>query len=283
MRCAVPTKQKKDTVRGFYFIMEKKSDRIWNLVIIAGLVLLTGAGIRSLMKSAEPPAAVTVRVPVLSDSTEPDLQRIPEHTPSEQQTGAASEPPAQQSNYKTPDTNLNTADEAALRNVSGVGAVLAKRIVDYRTRIGGFTRRAQLLEITGIGENLAAQIMAQFTIPDELPPETTAAPVTNPPETASRHQTAERTVQQTEPAEPEPPQKRDLNEATEAELLEVPGMTPERAAAILDMRERLHGFKSLRELILCDHLTGSYITETIAQYFYVAEAETQPSLDSAAG
>lgn len=263
--------------------MEKKSDRIWNLVIIAGLVLLTGAGIRSLMKSAEPPAAVTVRVPVLSDSTEPDLQRIPEHTPSEQQTGAASEPPAQQSNYKTPDTNLNTADEAALRNVSGVGAVLAKRIVDYRTRIGGFTRRAQLLEITGIGENLAAQIMAQFTIPDELPPETTAAPVTNPPETASRHQTAERTVRQTEPAEPEPPQKRDLNEATEAELLEVPGMTPERAAAILDMRERLHGFKSLRELILCDHLTGSYITETIAQYFYVAEAETQPSLDSAAG
>lgn len=47
--------------------------------------------------------------------------------------------------------NLNTADQAALETVPGLGPVKAGAIVAYRTEIGGFTSIDQLLEVTGIG------------------------------------------------------------------------------------------------------------------------------------
>lgn len=47
--------------------------------------------------------------------------------------------------------NLNTADQAALESVPGLGPVKAGAIVAYRTEIGGFTSIDQLLEVTGIG------------------------------------------------------------------------------------------------------------------------------------
>ena len=47
--------------------------------------------------------------------------------------------------------NLNTADQAILETVPGLGPVKAGAIVAYRTEIGGFTSIDQLLEVTGIG------------------------------------------------------------------------------------------------------------------------------------
>ncbi|MCR5306260.1 MAG: helix-hairpin-helix domain-containing protein [Oscillospiraceae bacterium] len=257
----------------------KKVDRIWDLIIAVCLALLIGAGIRSMLRSPKQPAAVTVNAPSLPDSTVPDKRSTPEQAETHRAVPSAEEPEPDET--KAPDTNLNTADEAALRRVSGVGAVLAKRITDYRAKIGGFTRRAQLLEIEGVGEAIAARILEEFTIPGELPPETTAPPQTS----GSTRQTAvstRKTAAETA-AEPVPPPARDLNTVTEAELLEIPGMTPERAAAILAMRENLHGFHSLRELILCKELTGVYISETLADYLYIEGDDFQPSREAAAG
>ncbi|MES2629043.1 MAG: helix-hairpin-helix domain-containing protein [Bacteroidota bacterium] len=42
---------------------------------------------------------------------------------------------------------LNTADTVALRKLKGVGAYFARKIVEYRTRLGGFTEVSQLQEI----------------------------------------------------------------------------------------------------------------------------------------
>ncbi|NNB49502.1 ComEA family DNA-binding protein [Pseudomonas fragi] len=48
--------------------------------------------------------------------------------------------------------NINTADEARQRELSGVGAVKAKAIVAYREANGDFTSVDELLEVKGIGK-----------------------------------------------------------------------------------------------------------------------------------
>lgn len=47
--------------------------------------------------------------------------------------------------------NLNTADQATLESVPGLGPVKAGAIVAYRTEVGGFESIDQLLEVSGIG------------------------------------------------------------------------------------------------------------------------------------
>jgi len=48
--------------------------------------------------------------------------------------------------------DLNTADEAALDSLPGVGPATAAAIIEHRDRIGGFTSVEQLLDVRGIGE-----------------------------------------------------------------------------------------------------------------------------------
>jgi len=45
---------------------------------------------------------------------------------------------------------INSADTSQLQLLKGIGPTLAKRIVDYRQRLGGFYDKSQLLEVFGI-------------------------------------------------------------------------------------------------------------------------------------
>ena len=47
--------------------------------------------------------------------------------------------------------SINTATLEELQSLDGIGEVLAKRVLAYRTRIGGFTSLTQLMEVSGIG------------------------------------------------------------------------------------------------------------------------------------
>ncbi|PYS26503.1 MAG: hypothetical protein DMG11_19720 [Acidobacteria bacterium] len=48
--------------------------------------------------------------------------------------------------------NLNTATVQQLEALPGVGPVLAKRIVEFRQKKGGFKRVEELLAVPGISE-----------------------------------------------------------------------------------------------------------------------------------
>ena len=57
---------------------------------------------------------------------------------------------------------LNRADTAQLRKVPGIGSFFARKIVDYRERLGGYYRVQQLLEI----EDFPETAVSFFIIPD---------------------------------------------------------------------------------------------------------------------
>ncbi len=59
--------------------------------------------------------------------------------------------------------NINTASEEELMKLQGVGKTLAKRIVEKREQLGGFSVVEQLLDVNGIGEKLLQSIRDNIT------------------------------------------------------------------------------------------------------------------------
>lgn len=60
--------------------------------------------------------------------------------------------------------NLNTADAAALEALPRIGPVMAKRIIDWRTKNGRFTAVEDLLDVTGIGDATFAGLKDLVTV-----------------------------------------------------------------------------------------------------------------------
>ena len=158
-------------------------------------------------------------------------------------------------------TDLNTAQADDLCTVEGIGETLAQRILDVRTRLGGFTYREQLLEIRGIGNGLLERIMEHFVIPGEqkspqsLPPETTL------PDPEPESEVTDVTTVQERPF-------LEMNQMTLEQLRTVPGMTEQAAADILDMRAKIQYYSHPYELLLIESLDHDWIV-SVLDCFYV--------------
>ena len=62
--------------------------------------------------------------------------------------------------------NLNTADEAALTALPGIGVALAARIVEYREEHGPFKAVEDLMNVSGIGQGKLAALEGLVTVED---------------------------------------------------------------------------------------------------------------------
>ena len=60
--------------------------------------------------------------------------------------------------------DLNTATEAQLRTLPGIGEVLARRIVDYRETNGPFASVEELTAVEGIGNALLYRLRVLVTV-----------------------------------------------------------------------------------------------------------------------
>lgn len=62
--------------------------------------------------------------------------------------------------------DLNSADEAQLDLLPGIGPSLARRIVDYRSRVGLFDSIDNLQRVSGIGPRTIEQLQPYVVISD---------------------------------------------------------------------------------------------------------------------
>ena len=60
--------------------------------------------------------------------------------------------------------NLNTATQAQLESLPGIGASTAKRIVEYRQKSGGFKKVEDLMNVKGVGEKSFLKIKDSLTV-----------------------------------------------------------------------------------------------------------------------
>jgi comEA protein len=60
--------------------------------------------------------------------------------------------------------NLNTATQAQLETLPGVGASAAKRIIEYRQKNGGFKKVEELMNVNVIGEKSFLKLKQHITV-----------------------------------------------------------------------------------------------------------------------
>lgn len=60
--------------------------------------------------------------------------------------------------------DINTASEEDLRIVNGIGEKLSKRIIDYRTKLQGFSFNDQIFEVWALDKEVADKVLQYFEV-----------------------------------------------------------------------------------------------------------------------
>jgi len=68
------------------------------------------------------------------------------------------------SNEKSGKININTATQADLETIDGIGPALAERIIEYRKQNGKFKNIDELKSVKGIGDKKFESIKEKITI-----------------------------------------------------------------------------------------------------------------------
>ena len=92
-----------------------------------------------------------------------------------QQSAPAGKPAAAAKSEKPPApagtiVNLNTATQAQLESLPGIGAKAAERILEYRQKNGQFKKIEDLMNVKGIGEKSFLKLKPLLTVTEKAAP-----------------------------------------------------------------------------------------------------------------
>jgi DNA uptake protein ComE-like DNA-binding protein len=114
---------------------------------------------------------------VQPNGTDPDLPPLPDDTLLSPPSETISATPASSSFYQTQypkkslSFELNTADSLDLVQLYNIGPVIARRILKYRSLLGGYVRKEQLREVYGIDSARYNDIAPHLTVdPSRITP-----------------------------------------------------------------------------------------------------------------
>lgn len=94
----------------------------------------------------------------------------PETAPTSQAEDSLAPSTASTAPAGTERLNLNTATAEELMQLPGIGEVLARRIVDYREKVGSFQSVQELDEVEGIGKKRLAELTEYLYVTAEETP-----------------------------------------------------------------------------------------------------------------
>jgi competence protein ComEA len=64
----------------------------------------------------------------------------------------------------TEKVNLNTATVEQLQTLPGIGPAMAKRVLDYRAKVGKFTKIEEIINVKGFGEKRFQKIKDRLVV-----------------------------------------------------------------------------------------------------------------------
>ena len=153
--------------------------------------------------------------------------------------------------------DINSATAEELTQLSGIGEHLAAEIIAYREEHGRFLNIEELMNVSGIGEATFANIREHVYVTD--PVYMTAVTTEKP--------TEHRTEPETEPTEPpltlEDVAPININTADVETLVLLPHVDEDTAAEIVELREKLGHFNNTYELLYAESLTQPEVADIL--------------------
>ncbi|XP_029104393.1 endonuclease/exonuclease/phosphatase family domain-containing protein 1 [Scleropages formosus] len=148
--------------------------------------------------------------------------------------------------------NINTATEEELMTLPGVNRTVARNIVEYRARIGGFKKVEDVALVSGVGAAKLELIKLEICVSSSREHE-------QPPACAGVN----------------------VNTATVAQLLSVRGVTEKVARSIVEHRHAHGPFRSVEDLVRVDGVSSSLLDRIRSQVF--VERSRTPSTHTNGG
>lgn len=157
--------------------------------------------------------------------------------------------------------DINTAGAEELMKLDGIGEVTAYEIINYRELYGGFDNIEEIMNVYGIGEakfaNIKDYIYVQNPVyhveeePEEIP-EPEPEVITEESEEVTE---PEITLDDIAPI--------NINTAGIEELMFLPNVDEQIAQDIISLREQIHGFSHVYELLYVEKLTQNQVAEMV--------------------
>jgi competence protein ComEA len=100
----------------------------------------------------------------------PAAAAAPQAAPAAKPAAAKPAKSARAAGSPTAVVNINTATQAQLESLPGVGAKAAERILEYRQKNGQFKKIEDLMNVKGIGEKSFLKLKPRLTVTDKAAP-----------------------------------------------------------------------------------------------------------------
>ncbi|MEW6238743.1 MAG: helix-hairpin-helix domain-containing protein [Candidatus Omnitrophota bacterium] len=163
---------------------------------------------------------------------------------------------------------LNSADLKQFMAVSGIGEKLAGQIVAQRNEIGRFSSIDQILAVEGVGDAKLEAMRRHVLRAGSAAPTPIITPSFVLPPVYGRPIFAPAPALQTPVSSREPRRPLSLNQASIADLAAVSGIGESLAQSIVNARQTAKGFKSWKDVDAIPGI-GEQRLKLLQQYFYL--------------